>query len=122
MLILGLIFLYLPMLVLIVYSFNESRLVTLWSGFSTKWYFELFKDDQLISAVGNSLEIAFFSASMAIILGTMSALVVSRFGNFRGRTLFNSMIAAPSGNAGRHYRYFPATVVCFHGTDLWLAC
>ncbi|WP_461538315.1 ABC transporter permease subunit [Spongorhabdus nitratireducens] len=95
MLILGLIFLYLPMLVLIVYSFNESRLVTLWSGFSTKWYFELFEDDQLISAVWTSLEIAFFSATMAIVLGTMAALVVSRFGNFRGRTLFNSMIAAP---------------------------
>ena len=95
MLVVGLLFLYLPMLVLMVYSFNESRLVTVWSGFSIKWYVELFKDQQLINAVWMSLKIAFYSATMAIVLGTMAALVMSRFGRFRGRTLFNSMITAP---------------------------
>ena len=73
MLVLGLLFLYLPMMVLVVYSFNESRLVTVWAGFSTQWYGELFRDQQILSAVWTSLEIAFFAASMAVCLGTVAA-------------------------------------------------
>ena len=95
MLILGLIFLYLPMFILVIYSFNASRLVTVWAGFSTKWYVELFQDEQLMGAVWTSLRIAFYSASMAVILGTVSAFAIDRFGKFRGRTAFNSMLTAP---------------------------
>ena len=78
MLVLGLLFLYLPMMVLVVYSFNESRLVTVWAGFSTQWYGELFRDQQILSAVWTSLEIAFFAASMAVCLGTVAAFVMTR--------------------------------------------
>lgn len=95
MLILGLAFLYLPMFILVVYSFNASRLVTVWAGFSTKWYLELFQDEQLMGAVWTSLRIAFYSATMAVMLGTISAFVLDRFGKFRGRTAFNSMLTAP---------------------------
>lgn len=95
MLILGLIFLYLPMFILVFYSFNASRLVTVWAGFSTKWYVELFQDEQLMGAVWISLKIAFYNASMAVILGTVSAFALDRFGKFRGRTAFNSMLTAP---------------------------
>ncbi len=95
MLILGLIFLYLPMFILVFYSFNASRLVTVWAGFSTKWYVELFQDEQLMGAVWISLRIAFYNASMAVILGTVSAFALDRFGKFRGRTPFNSMLTAP---------------------------
>lgn len=95
MLIIGLIFLYLPMLTLMFYSFNASRLVTVWAGFSTHWYAELFRDQQLMGAVWMSLRIAFYNASMAVVLGTMSAFMLARFGQFRGRTVFNSMLTAP---------------------------
>ncbi len=92
---LGFAFLYVPIIVLIVYSFNESRLVTVWSGFSLKWYGELFSDRQMMKAVGVSLRIAFMSATSAVVLGTMAALVMVRFGGFKGKTLFTSMITAP---------------------------
>ncbi|MCL7942388.1 ABC transporter permease subunit [Marinobacter sp. ATCH36] len=95
MLVLGLLFLYLPMLVLIVYSFNASRLVSVWAGFSTHWYGELFRDQQILSAVWMSLRIAFYSATMAACLGTLCAFVMTRFRRIRGRTLFSSMISAP---------------------------
>jgi putrescine transport system permease protein len=91
----GFLFLYVPIFVLIVYSFNQSRLVTVWSGFSVKWYGELFRDHQLMNAVWMSLKIAFLSASAAVVLGTMAAIVMVRFGSFRGKTLFTSMITAP---------------------------
>ena len=91
----GLVFLYLPMLILIIFSFNESRLVTVWGGFSTKWYFELLKDDQMLSAIWMSLRVAFMSATMAVILGTIAAFVMVRFGRFRGHTLFGGMLTAP---------------------------
>ena len=84
MLIVGLLFLYLPMVVLVIYSFNASRLVTVWAGFSTRWYLELFRDQQILSAVWTSLRIAFFSASMAVCLGTLAAFVMVRFTRFRG--------------------------------------
>ncbi|MGO2009829.1 ABC transporter permease subunit [Vreelandella alkaliphila] len=95
MLVLGLLFLYLPMAVLVVYSFNASRLVTVWAGFSTQWYGELFRDQQILSAVWTSLKIAFFAASMAVCLGTVAAFVMTRYGHFRGKTALSSMVTAP---------------------------
>lgn len=95
MLVLGLLFLYLPMLVLVVYSFNASKLVTVWAGFSTQWYGELFRDEQILSAVWTSLRIAFFAASMAVCLGTVAAFVMTRYGRFRGKTALSSMVTAP---------------------------
>jgi len=95
MLIVGLVFLYLPMLILIIYSFNESRLVTVWTGLSTKWYAALLEDDQILSAIWMSLKIAFWSSSMAVVLGTMAAFILARYRNFKGRTAFSSMITAP---------------------------
>ncbi len=95
MLMLGMLFLYLPMVVLIVYSFNASRLVSVWAGFSTKWYGALLANEQILSAVWMSLRIAFYSASMAVCLGTLCAFVITRFKKMRGRTLLSSMITAP---------------------------
>ncbi|ROS00091.1 putrescine transport system permease protein [Sinobacterium caligoides] len=94
-LLLGFMFLYGPIFVLMFYSFNESRLVTVWAGFSTKWYVELFKDQAMLSAVWNSVRIAFVSASVALVLGTMAANVMVNRRLFRGRTLFTGMITAP---------------------------
>jgi len=92
---LGFAFLYLPMLILIVYSFNESRLVTVWAGFSTKWYGELARNEQFLDAAWVTLRVAFFSSTIATVLGTMAAYVLVRGGRFRGRTLFSGMIYAP---------------------------
>ena len=94
MLVIGMLFLYLPMVVLIVYSFNASRLVSVWAGFSTRWYSALFANDQLLAAVWMSLRIAFYSASMAVCLGTLCAFVITRFRKMRGRTLLSGMITA----------------------------
>ena len=92
---LGYLFLYGPILSLIVYSFNESRLVTVWGGFSTKWYGELAGNEKLLGAAWLSLKIAAASATGAMILGTLCAIVLVRFGRFRGRLLFSSMTTAP---------------------------
>ncbi|WNK19310.1 ABC transporter permease subunit [Halomonas piscis] len=92
---LGLVFLYLPMAVLVAYSFNVSSLVTVWAGFSTKWYGELFRDEQILAAVWTSFKVAFFAAGMAVCLGTPAALAMTRFGRFRGRTMLASMVTAP---------------------------
>ncbi len=91
----GIAFLYLPMAVLIFYSFNASRLVTVWAGFSGKWYVELFQDQQIMSAVGRSLQIAFYSASSAVVLAVMASIIMVRFKKFTGRTLFSGMVTAP---------------------------
>jgi len=91
----GYAFLYLPIFSLIVYSFNESRLVTVWAGFSTKWYGELLRNDQILSAAWLSLKIAFMNATGALILGTLAGLILARFGRFRGRTAFTTLITAP---------------------------
>jgi len=91
----GFAFLYLPMLSLVVYSFNESRLVTVWAGFSVKWYGELFADRQMMEAAWVSLQIAFWTACAAVVLGTMAAMVMTRLRGFRGKTLFGAMITAP---------------------------
>jgi putrescine transport system permease protein len=92
---LGFVFLYAPILILVVYSFNESRLVTVWGGLSTRWYVELVQDEQLMAAAWRSLKIAFLSASAAIVLGTMAGIALVRFHRFRGRTLFSGMLTAP---------------------------
>lgn len=91
----GIAFLYLPMVVLVVYSFNESKLVTVWAGFSTKWYGALFEDEQLMSAVWRSLEIAFYSATAAVALAIFASIVMIRFTRFRTRAIFTSSITAP---------------------------
>ena len=91
----GFAFLYLPILLLMVYSFNESRLATVWTGFSTKWYGELLRDRQLLQAAWISLKVAFWTASAAVLLGTMAALAMVRFGRFRGRTGFGALVTAP---------------------------
>ena len=95
MLALGFVFLYAPILSLIVYSFNESRLVTVWSGFSVKWYGELFRDQQMMSAAWVSVQVAFWTACASVVLGTMAAMVMTRFRDFRGKTLFGALITAP---------------------------
>lgn len=92
---LGLAFLYLPILLLIIYSFNESRLVTVWAGFSTRWYGELFSNKGLLDAAWVTLRVALLSATVSTILGTMAAIALVRFGRFYGRTLFSGMIYAP---------------------------
>lgn len=93
--IIGFIFLYAPILSLVIFSFNKSKLVTVWGGFSTKWYFELFNDPQIRDAAIISLKIAATSASAALVLGTLAAMALTRFSKFRGRTLLTGMVAAP---------------------------
>ncbi len=92
---LGFAFLYLPMIILVVYSFNDSRLVTVWAGFSTKWYGELVRNEEFLDAAWVTVRVAFFSSCLATVLGTMAAYVLVRAGRFRGRTLFSGMIYAP---------------------------
>jgi len=92
---LGFGFLYLPIALLIAYSFNASRLVAVWGGWSTRWYAELFNDAPLIDAAVTSLRVALASATAATILGTLAALALARFGRFRGRLPFAAMIYAP---------------------------
>ena len=95
MLVLGFVFLYAPILSLMVYSFNESRLVTVWSGFSVKWYGELFRDQQMMDAAWVSIQVAFWTACASVVLGTMAAMVMTRFRQFPGKTLFGGLITAP---------------------------
>jgi len=92
---LGYAFLYIPIVILVIYSFNESKLVTVWSQFSTIWYQELFKDEQLLTAAWVSLRIAFFTATAAVGLGTIAGLILARFGQFRGKTFFSALMTAP---------------------------
>ncbi|MFV0512314.1 MAG: ABC transporter permease [Jhaorihella sp.] len=92
---LGFAFLYIPMIILVVFSFNESKLVTVWAGFSTRWYGELMRNEAFLNAAWVTLKVAVFSSTMATILGTMAAYVLVRGGRFMGRTLFSGMIYAP---------------------------
>jgi len=92
---LGFAFLYLPIVLLVIYSFNASRLVTVWGGFSTKWYGELLRNQQLLDAAWVTLRVALVSATVATVLGTLAAVALVRYGRFRGRTLFSGMIYAP---------------------------
>ena len=94
-LVFGFAFLYVPILSLIVYSFNKSRLVTVWAGFSTQWYGRLLENTQILDAAWLSLKIAAINATGAVILGTLAALALTRFGKFRGRTLLSGMTTAP---------------------------
>ena len=95
MLCFGFAFLYVPILVMIVYSFTDARLATVWGGFTTKWYVKLFENDSIIDAALLSLQIAAVSATVATVFGTMAALSLVKFGRFRGRTLFTGVISAP---------------------------
>ena len=92
---LGFCFLYLPILILVIYSFNASKLVTVWAGFSTKWYGELLRNEAFLDAAWVTLKVALISSSIATILGTMAAYTLVRGGKFFGRTLFSGMIYAP---------------------------
>lgn len=92
---LGLLFIYLPMVILVIYSFNASRLVTVWGGWSVHWYVGLLDNTQLMSAVKRSLQIAFYTATAAVVLGTLAAFAMTRIQQFRGRTLFSGMVTAP---------------------------
>ena len=91
----GFTFLYLPVLILMLLSFNESRLVTVWAGFSIQWYSALFADPNLPSALWMSVKIAVLAASLAVVLGTMAAIVIVRMGKFTGKIIFISIILAP---------------------------
>ncbi|MEM9716774.1 MAG: ABC transporter permease [Pseudomonadota bacterium] len=91
----GFLFLYVPILILIIYSFNESRLVTVWAGFSTKWYGELAQNEQFLDAAWVTLRVAVISSTIATILGTLAAMALVRGGKFFGRTLFTGMVYAP---------------------------
>ncbi|KMT53404.1 ABC transporter permease subunit [Pseudomonas fildesensis] len=95
MLVVGLLFIYLPMLILVIYSFNESKLVTVWGGWSIKWYVGLLDNTQLMGSVARSLEIACYTAVAAVALGTLAAFVLTRISNFKGRTLFGGLVTAP---------------------------
>ena len=92
---LGLLFLYAPIVLVVIFSFNDSTSTTVWSGFSLRWYDELLRNASVVQAAGLSLEIAFASASGATILGTLVAFVLSRYGRFQGRTLLATMATAP---------------------------
>jgi len=94
-LILGFSFLYMPIALLVLFSFNESQLVTVWAGFSTKWYVELFNNQGLLDAAWVTLRVALVASTVATALGVMAGLMMARFGHFRGRTLFSGMIYAP---------------------------
>ena len=94
-LVLGFAFLYIPIVSLVVFSFNESRLVTVWGGFSTRWYGALLDNQQIVGAALLSLKIAAISATAAVVLGTLTGMALARFGPFRGRTMLSGMATAP---------------------------
>ena len=94
-LVLGIGFLYLPIIILVIYSFNASRLVAVWGGWSTRWYAALVQDEPLLQAASISFRIAFIAALVATFLGTLAAVALIRFGRFRGRLPFAAMIYAP---------------------------
>ena len=91
----GFAFLYGPIVLVVVYSFNASRLVTVWGGFSTQWYAALWRNEALMSAAWVTLRVGLLSATIATVLGTLAALALRAYGRFRGRTLFTGLIYAP---------------------------
>jgi putrescine transport system permease protein len=95
MLVLGLLFIYAPMVILVIFSFNASKLVTVWGGWSVKWYVGLLDNSQLMGSVMRSLEIACYTAIAAVALGTLAAFVLTRITHFKGRTLFGGLVTAP---------------------------
>jgi putrescine transport system permease protein len=94
-LVFGFAFFYIPILSMMFFSFNKSRLATVWGGFSLQWYGRLFKNSQILDAAILSIEIAIMSATFATILGTMAGMAIARFSRFRGRTLFSGLVSAP---------------------------
>ena len=94
-LVLGLGFIYLPIVLLVFWSFNASKLVTVWGGFSTKWYASAFQNEALMDAAWVTLRVGLISASLATVLGVLAAITLAKVGGFRGRTLFSSMIYSP---------------------------
>lgn len=88
-------FLYIPILILIVYSFNESKLVTVWGGFSLRWYREMWSNQGLMDAAWITLRVGILSATLGTVFGTLAALALTRFERFRGRMFFSGMIYAP---------------------------
>jgi putrescine transport system permease protein len=95
MLCFGMAFLYVPIILMMIYSFNYSKLVPVWGGWSTRWYTELFKSEDVWAATSLSLKIAVMNATFAVMLGTLAGLALARIHRFRGRTLFTGMISAP---------------------------
>ena len=95
MMVFGYAFLYVPILSMMFFSFNNSRLATVWGGFSTRWYGALLKNDLIVDAALLSLQIAAVTATVATVLGTMAGLALARLGRFRGRVMFSGMITAP---------------------------
>lgn len=95
MLLFGFAFLYAPIVLLIIFSFNAGKLVSVWSGFSTQWYGELLRNEQILQSVWVSIQIAVVNATIATVLGTLGAYALARFGAFKGRTLFTGMMTAP---------------------------
>ncbi|HVY20710.1 MAG TPA: putrescine ABC transporter permease PotI, partial [Bauldia sp.] len=91
----GLVFLYVPIFLLIIYSFNDSKLATVWGGWSVRWYVALLDDGPMLEAAWNSVRIAALSATMAAVLGTLAAVTLVRAGRFRGRMAFAAMVYAP---------------------------
>ena len=91
----GFAFLYLPIVLLVIYSFNASQLVTVWGGFSTRWYVSLFHNEQLLEAAWVTVRVGLISATLATVLGTLAAITLVRMGRFAGRTLFSGMVYAP---------------------------
>jgi putrescine transport system permease protein len=92
---LGFAFLYLPIVILVIYSFNASKLVTVWGGFSLQWYGTMLRNQQLLDAAWVTLRVAFVASTLALVLGTMAGVVLTRIARFPGRTLFAGMISAP---------------------------
>jgi putrescine transport system permease protein len=93
--VIGFAFLYLPIVLLVIYSFNASRLVTVWAGFSTRWYVAMLSNEQLLDAAWVTLRVALAAATLATVLGTLAAVVLARMTRFRGRFLFSAMVFAP---------------------------
>ncbi len=93
--VLGFAFLYLPIVILIIFSFNASKLVTVWGGFSTQWYSSLFRNQSFLDAAWVTVRVGVISATVATILGTLAALALTRYTRFRGRVLFSGMVFAP---------------------------
>jgi putrescine transport system permease protein len=91
----GFAFLYIPILTLIVYSFNESRFVNVWGGFSFKWYQSLFENEEMLESAFLSIKIAALTATISVFIGTLAAIALVRFGKFKGRLLFSGLITAP---------------------------
>lgn len=88
-------FLYIPIVILVVFSFNDSPMVTVWAGFTTKWYKALLQNERILSAAWTSLKIATMAATASIVIGTLAAMMITRFKKFKGRSIFSGLIAAP---------------------------